>query len=324
MHPEPTTAGGDHLVLTEYLFHTYGWRSMSELRFDGRAVIVTGAGRGVGRSHALLLASRGARVVVADLGGELDGSGSSSEPADQVVKEIGSAGGEAVACYASVADEAGAASIVQTALDAFGRLDAVINNAGISDPGVFDTVPVEQFRRMLDVHYLGTVLVLRAAWPHLRAAGDGRVVNTCSEALAGIHGQVTSYGGAKGAVLALTLCLAAESKKDGILVNAVTPRAATRLSDPSVLGKVFDVSEEEAKSMIAPFAPELVSPAAAYLAHQSCQLNGVVLVAGGGQVQRMAVMANTGISEDGLMPEHIAANLDTVTDMTSAQVLAWL
>jgi NAD(P)-dependent dehydrogenase (short-subunit alcohol dehydrogenase family) len=297
---------------------------MKELRFDGRAVIVTGAGRGVGRNHALLLAARGARVVVADLGGELDGRGSSSDPADQVVKEIESAGGEAVACYASVAEEAGAAAIVQTALDAFGRLDAVINNAGISDPGLFETLPTEQFRRMLDVHYLGTVSVLKAAWPHLRASGDGRVVNTCSEALAGIHGKVTSYGAAKGAVLALTLCLAAESRKDGILVNAVAPRAATRLSAPSVLGDVFEVSEEEAQAMIAPFAPELVSPVAAYLAHQDCQLNGAVLVAGGGQVQRMAIMENAGISRDGLTPEDIATNLDTVTDMTSAQVLAWL
>src|SRR5262249_6977619 len=162
---------------------------MRELRFDGRSVIVTGAGRGVGRCHALLLASRGARVVVADLGGKLDGSGSSSEPADQVVKEIKSAGGEAVACYASVADEAGAASIVNTALEAFGCLDVVINNAGISDPGLFADLSLAHFRRMLDVHYLGTVYVLKAAWPHLRAAGNGRVVNTCSEATGGIHGK---------------------------------------------------------------------------------------------------------------------------------------
>src|SRR5215475_896802 len=136
---------------------------MAELRFDGRSVIVTGAGRGLGRCHALLLASRGAKVVVADFGGQLDGSGSSAEPAALVVKEIEAAGGEAVACHASVADEAGAASIVQTALDAFGRLDAVINNAGISDPTPFEDIPLEQFRQMLDVHYLGTVHVLKAA-----------------------------------------------------------------------------------------------------------------------------------------------------------------
>jgi NAD(P)-dependent dehydrogenase (short-subunit alcohol dehydrogenase family) len=297
---------------------------MNELRFDGRSVIVTGAGRGVGRSHALLLASRGARVVVADHGGQLDGTGSSSGPADQVVKEIQASGGEAVACYASVADRAGAAAIVETALDAFGRLDAVVNNAGISDPGPFESVPVEQFQRMLEVHYLGTVFMIKAAWPHLHAGGSGRVVNTCSEALAGIHGMVTSYGPAKGAVLALTLCLAAESRNHGIHVNAITPRAATRLSAPSVLREVFSVSDEEAKAMIAPFPPELVSPAAAFLAHESCQLNGVVLVAGGGQVQRMAIMENPGITVSDLTLEDVASSVDALTDMSGAQVLAWL
>jgi NAD(P)-dependent dehydrogenase (short-subunit alcohol dehydrogenase family) len=296
---------------------------MDELRFDGRSVIVTGAGRGIGRSHALLLASRGARVVVADLGGELDGTGSSTDPADQVAKEIEAAGGEAVTCFASVADEAGAASIVQTAVDAFGRLDAVINNAGISAPDSFEDLSLANFRAMLDVHYLGSVYVLRAAWPHLRAAGHGRVVNTCSEATGGIHGQVTSYGAAKGAVLGLTFCLAAESKKDGICVNAIAPRAATRLSDPSVLGKVFDVSEEEATAMIAPFAAEQVAPVAAFLAHESCQLNGVVLAAGGGQAQRLALVENAGVTVEGLTPEDVATHLGPLTDMAGAQLLAW-
>jgi NAD(P)-dependent dehydrogenase (short-subunit alcohol dehydrogenase family) len=297
---------------------------MNELRFDGRTVIITGAGRGVGRSHALLLAARGARVVVADYGGELDGRGKSAEPAAQVVKEIQAAGGEAVACNASVADEAGAATIVQTAIDAFGRLDVVINNAGISDPGWFDDLSLEQFRRMLDVHYLGTVYVLKAAWPHMRAAGYGRVVNTCSEAMGGIHPLVTSYGAAKGAVLGLTRTLACEGEKDGILVNAIAPRANTRLSDPAVLSQVFDVSMDDAKAMIEPFAPELVSPAAAFLAHESCDLNGVVLVAGGGQVQRLALMASPGITREDLTPEDVATNAETIADLSGAQLLAGL
>ena len=297
---------------------------MSELRFDGRAVIVTGAGRGVGRCHALLLAARGARVVVADYGGELDGRGSSAEPAAQVVAEIAAAGGEAVACNASVADEAGAATIVQTALDTFGRIDVVINNAGISDPGWFDDLSLEQFRRMLDVHYLGTVYVLKAAWPHMRAAGYGRIVNTCSEAMGGIHPLMTSYGAAKGAVLGLTRTLSCESEKDGIRVNALAPRANTRLSDPAVLSQVFDVSMDDAKAMIAPFAPELVSPAAAFLAHETCELNGVVLVAGGGQVQRLALMASPGITREHLTPEDVAANAETIADLSGAQLLAGL
>lgn len=123
---------------------------MSQLRFDGKSVIVTGAGRGVGRGHALLLASRGARVVVADIGGQLDGSGSSAEPAEQVVEEIEAAGGEAVACHSSIAEEEGAAAIVSTALDTFGGLDVVINNAGIHDPGAFTDLSLENFQRMLD------------------------------------------------------------------------------------------------------------------------------------------------------------------------------
>ena len=177
---------------------------MSELRFDGRSAIVTGAGRGVGRAHAMLLAERGAKVVVADLGGKLDGSGSSSAPADEVVQEIQAAGGEAVACAASVADEAGAASIVQTALDTFGGIDIVVNNAGIAEPDWFEDLSIERFRRMVDVHYMGTVNVTFAAWPHMVKAGYGRIVNTCSEAMLGMSPKNTSYGGAKGGVFGFT------------------------------------------------------------------------------------------------------------------------
>jgi hypothetical protein len=172
-------------------------KDVDELRFDGRTAIVTGAGRGVGRAHALLLAARGAKVVVADLGGQLDGSGSSAEPAEQVVKEIIGAGGEAVSCHASVADEAGAASIVRLATGAFGRIDIVVNNAGIADPDRFEDLSPERFRRMVDVHYLGTVYVASSAWPHMMAAGYGRIVNTTSEAALGFVPKATSYGGAK-------------------------------------------------------------------------------------------------------------------------------
>ena len=196
---------------------------MSELRFDGRSVIVTGAGRGVGRAHAMLLAARGAKVVVADLGGKLDGSGSSSAPADEVVKEIQAAGGEAVACAASVADEAGAASIVQTALDAFGSIDVVVNNAGIAEPDWFEDLSIERFRRMVEVHYMGTVNVTFAAWPHMVKAGYGRIVNTCSEAMLGMSPKNTSYGGAKGGVFGFTRNLALDAARVGLRVNAVAP-----------------------------------------------------------------------------------------------------
>lgn len=295
---------------------------MSKLRFDGKSVIVTGAGRGVGRGHALLLASRGARVVVADIGGALDGSGSSAEPAEQVVNEIKAAGGDAVACHASIAEEKGAAAIVNTALDAFGGLDVVINNAGIHDPGAFSDLPLENFRRMLDVHYLGVVYVLKAAWPHLKKSGSGRVVNTCSEGMAGMHPNVSSYGAAKGSVMGLTLCLSTECEKDGIRVNAVAPRAATRLADLDTLVEAYNITMEQAKAIMAPFTPEAVAPVAAYLAHQSCELNGVVLATGGGQVQRLALMASEGVKIDGLTVEDVVANIDAVTDLSAAHILA--
>jgi NAD(P)-dependent dehydrogenase (short-subunit alcohol dehydrogenase family) len=293
---------------------------MSELRFDGRTVIVTGAGRGVGRCHAQLFASRGAKVVVADLGSELNGSGSSHDPADQVVKEIEAAGGEAVACYADVSDEAGAASIVQTALDTFGGVDVVVNNAGIADPlDTFENLSTRDFRRMIEIHYLGTVYVTKAAWPHLMAAGYGRVVNTSSEAAIGTVPKNTCYGSAKAAIYGFTRTLALDGPKHGILVNAVAPRANTRMATPEILSHVYDAPKEMFESL--PFPAEAVSPAAVYLAHESCKLNGEVLVSGGGQVLRIAILETQGITSDALTPEVVAENIDNVLDMGDAQLV---
>jgi NAD(P)-dependent dehydrogenase (short-subunit alcohol dehydrogenase family) len=293
---------------------------MDELRFDGRSAIVTGAGRGVGRCHALLLASRGAKVVVADLGGALAGGGSSPQPAQEVVKEIEAAGGEAVACHASVCEEAGAASIVQTAVDAFGRLDIVVNNAGIAEPDWFEDISLERFRRMIDVHLLGTAYVTAAAWPHLVEAGYGRIVNTTSEGALGTVPKATAYGAAKGGILSFTRELALEAPRHGIRVNAVAPRAQTRLSAPEVMAKTYDVPVDAipAEAMDV-FKPELVSPAAIYLAHDSCELNGEVLISGGGQVMHLAFVVNEGITFDGITPEHIAENLAAVLDLSAAQ-----
>jgi NAD(P)-dependent dehydrogenase (short-subunit alcohol dehydrogenase family) len=295
---------------------------MDELRFDGRVVVVTGAGRGIGRSHALLLASKGGRVVVADVGGGIDGAGSSPGPADDVVAEIRAAGGEAVASYASVADEAGAASIVDRALEAFGRLDAVVNNAGIHDPGLFASLSVEQFRAMLDVHFFGTLFVTRAAWPHFVRAGYGRVVNTASEAMLGGIPELTSYGAAKGAVFGLTRNLATEGAAHGIRVNALAPRAFTRMSASSsdALASMLSMSREDMDQINASMPPELCAPAAAFLAHEACLLNGEVLQIGMGGVARLAVVHTQGIAKDPLTAEDIAENLDTILDVAGAHV----
>jgi len=293
---------------------------MEQLRFDGRSAIVTGAGRGVGRAHALLLASRGAKVVVADIGGSLAGTGSDAGPAHEVVAEIEAAGGQAVACHASVAEETGAASIVQTALDAFGSVDIVVNNAGIADPDWFEDISSERIRRMIDVHYLGSVYVAQAAWRHMAAAGYGRIVNTCSEAMLGMVPKAVPYGAAKGAVLSFTREAALEGARLGIRVNAVAPRADTRLSGPAIMAKTYDVAEEMFAdgSIMAQFKPELVSPAMAYLAHESCSMSGEVLISGGGQVMRLGLFVNEGITSEDLTPEVVALSVDRLMDMTGA------
>lgn len=295
---------------------------MSQLRFDDRVVIVTGAGRGIGRSHALLLASKGARVVVADVGGGIDGSGSSRAPADDVVHEIEANGGQAVATYASVADEEAAASIVDTAMQTYGRVDALVNNAGIHDPGRFESLSVEQFRTMLEVHFFGTLFVTRAAWPHFVARGYGRVVNTASEAMLGGIPELTSYGSAKGAVFGLTRNLATEGTSHGIRVNAIAPRAHTRMSEShsEALASVMGLPREAMDEINASMPPELCAPAAAFLAHESCPLNGEVLQVGMGGVARLAVVHTQGISKDDLTAEDIAENLDTIMDVNDARV----
>lgn len=293
---------------------------MDELRYDGRAVVVTGAGRGVGRAHALLLAARGARVVVADLGAELDGAGFSTGPAEDVVREIRELGGDAVVCHASVAVEDGARAIVTTALDSFGRLDAIVNNAGISDPAPFTELTLAQYRNMLDVHFFGSLFVIRAAWPHFVRAGYGRVVNTVSEAMLGGFPEMTSYGSAKGAVLALTRTLSTEGVKHGIRVNALAPRAHTRMSgsQTDMIAEMLSITAEQVAQINAAMPAEFCAPAAAYLAHESCALTGEILQIGMGGVARIAIVTAAGINRSTLTPEDIAENLPAVMDITGA------
>jgi len=295
---------------------------MTDLRFDGRVVVVTGAGRGLGRCHALLLAAKGARVVVADFGVDVDGSGSSRAPAEDVVREIKENGGDAVACCASVAEERGAASIVATAVESFGRLDAVVNNAGIHDPGMFETLSIAQFRTMLDVHFFGTLLVTRAAWPHFIRAGYGRVVNTVSEAMLGGIPELSSYGAAKAAVFGLTRNLATEGVAHGIRVNAIAPRAYTRMSasHSQALSSLLSMPEEVMDQINASMPPEMCAPAAAFLTHESCPLNGEVLQIGMGSVARIAVVYTQGLAKSPLTAEDIAQNIETIMDTGDLRV----
>lgn len=296
---------------------------MSELRFDGLTAVITGAGRGFGRCHAMLLASRGANVVIADNGCQADGTGSSPEPVQQVAKEIDAAGGTVVPVFASVTEEAGTNEIVAAALDNFGGIDILVNNAGIVDPLLFDDLTMEKFRRMVEVHYLGTVQMTMAAWPHLKKAAQPAVVNTASEAVLGNIPKCVSYAGAKGGVFAFTRMLAFERPLSGIRVNAVAPRGTTRMSDPPMLSWVYDAPEENFAHMCTDvLKPEYVSPAVAYLAHNSCELNGETLVCGGGSVMRIAVLETKGAVTEAITPEFIAENIDTVMDTTDGYVIA--
>jgi NAD(P)-dependent dehydrogenase (short-subunit alcohol dehydrogenase family) len=287
------------------------------LKFDGRTAIVTGAGRGMGRTHALLLASRGANVVVNDLGGAMDGTGADAGPAQQVVDEITAAGGSAVADTASVADEAGARRIVDTAIERFGGVDIVVNNAGILTPHTFPDTGADDVERNLSVHLMGAFHVTRAAWPHLRTSTAGRVVMTTSCALFGSPFLV-AYGSAKGGLLGLARNLAGAGAEEGIKVNLIAPYAKTRMADPDI-----DVNADartdvepapEEDNVFDRLLPENVSSVVAYLAHESCELNGEVLACGGGRVARIFLAETQGYGKADLTPEDVAGNIARICD----------
>lgn len=278
------------------------------LRFDGRVALVTGAGRGLGRSHAVYLASRGAAVVVNDLGSALDGGGTDKEPANQVVNAITKAGGRAIASFESVTD--GAQHIVQRALDAFGRLDIVVNNAGILKETEFGPNVLAIFKRHMEVHFFGTVAVTEAAWPHLIASGCGRVVNTTSPTLMGFPGY-TPYVAAKGAILAFTRNLAFEAAPLGIKVNAIAPSAASRMAEG------VNIAESFKEFIRAKMPAEIVSPVVAYLAHESCAVTGETLKTESGAVQRLVTGLNRGIMDEKLTPEIVAAHITEIMDSST-------
>ncbi|HCP00659.1 MAG TPA: short-chain dehydrogenase, partial [Rhodospirillaceae bacterium] len=240
------------------------------INFKGRVAVVTGAGNGLGKNYALTLASRGARVVVNDLGGAIDGSGHSGKPADAVVEEIRAAGGEAVANYDTVAEPKGAANIVQSALDTFGQIDIVINNAGIVRDKTFHKMSLEDYEFVARVHYLGSVYVTHAAYPHMRKANYGRVLMVSSNSgLYGNFGQ-TNYSAAKMAVVGFMNTLKLEGARNNILINALAPLAATRIAEPS---GIFDVYDPELVTT------DAVAAMVAYLVSENCTDSGNIIAA---------------------------------------------
>jgi NAD(P)-dependent dehydrogenase (short-subunit alcohol dehydrogenase family) len=273
--------------------------------YDGKVVIITGAGGGLGRQHALLLASRGALVVINDLGGAIDGSGSDKGAAEHVVDEIKAAGGEAVADTNSVATPEGGAAIVQTAIDAYGKVDVVINNAGILRDKSFHNMTPELLNPVLDVHLKGAFYVTQPAWLVMREQGYGRIISTSSAAgVFGNFGQ-TNYGAAKMGLVGFTRVLAAEGAKYNIKANAIAPLALTRMTE-NLMGGAFGDK----------LAPGLVSPLVAYLAHEDCPVSGQLFSVGGGRVAHVFIAETQGYFKEDLALEDVRDNWGTITDQS--------
>ncbi len=277
----------------------------ADLGFDGQVVIVTGGGGGLGREHALEFARRGARVVVNDLGGAVDGSGGSQTAAEAVVAEIEGLGGEAVANADSVATAEGGEAIVQSAIDAFGQIDVVVNNAGILRDKTFHNMTDELLNPVMDVHLKGAFYVSRPAWVHFREQKSGRVINTSSNAgILGNFGQ-TNYGAAKMGLVGFTRVLAAEGAKYNIKANAIAPVAKTRMTE-ELLGGMADQLD-----------PKLVTPLVIYLAHEACDVSGHVYSAAGGTVARFFIGLTQGVHRGAdITAETVRDDWDAINDET--------
>jgi NAD(P)-dependent dehydrogenase (short-subunit alcohol dehydrogenase family) len=275
--------------------------SAAELGFDGKVAIITGAGGGLGRQHALLLASRGALVVVNDLGGALDGSGSDKGAAQKVVDEIVDLGGVAVADTNSVSTPEGGAAIVKSAVDAYGRVDIVINNAGILRDKSFHNLTPDLMNPVFDVHLKGAFHVTQPAFVLMREQGYGRIISTSSAAgVFGNFGQA-NYGAAKMGLVGFMRVLAVEGAKYNIKANAIAPLALTRMTESLFSG-----------AMAEKLQPELISPIVAFLAHEDCPVSGEVYSVGGGRVARVFIGETPGYFNTNLTMEDVRNNFDQI------------
>jgi len=289
---------------------------MNELRFDGQVAIVTGAGGqapSLGRTHALFLASRGAKVVVNDLGTGPDGRGILRSNAEAVVEEIRQAGGEAVADVNSVADPEGAAAIVKTALDAFGAIHILVNNAGVAHLANFDELTDSDVRKMTDVHLMGPIWMCRAVWPHMEKQGYGRIINVGSAAMYGIAGSAI-YGAAKAGAYSFSKGLSVQGESCGIKINTLLPRAGT------VAITHLQTSTERTDAIMQQRA-ELVAPIVGLLAHRECPCTGKGIEAGGGRAWEVVFAVTQGYQQDDLDLETLAAHWDDVVDRDGLEVM---
>ncbi|OCB63757.1 short-chain dehydrogenase [Mycobacterium malmoense] len=293
----------------------------TELRFDDQVAVITGAGGGLGRQYAVLLASRGARVVVNDTGGSVTGTGSDAQAANAVAEEIRGQGGEAVADMHSVTSPQGGEAIIDTALRTWGRVDILINNAGIVGDAPFEDMAPERFEPLLDVHLRGAFHVTRPAWRAMRAQRYGRVLNTCSAA--GILGaeRMSNYGAAKTGLLGLTRVLAAEGAERGIKVNAIAPIAHTRMLGQSLAaaGRRDDPAEQAVLDglvgrYLQRLDPARMAPVAAFLTHRDCPVSGEVYTVGAGHVARFFVGRTRGFYDPLLSIEKVRDHLDEIRD----------
>ena len=276
---------------------------MTVARFDDRVAVVTGAGRGLGCAYARLLAERGAKVVVNDHGGGLDGDGADAGPAEQVADAIRAAGGEAVASTASVATRDGADAIIATALDHYGGIDILIHNAGNVRRASLKEMSYEDFDAVLDVHLRGAFNVVRQAFPVMCEAGYGRIVLTSS--IGGLYGNhnVANYAAAKAGVIGLSNVAALEGAADGVMCNVIVPAAVTRMAAG------IDTSAYP------PMGAELVAPVVGWLAHESCSVSGELFIALAGRVARAVIAESPGVSRPSWTVEDVGEHLGAIRNI---------
>jgi NAD(P)-dependent dehydrogenase (short-subunit alcohol dehydrogenase family) len=291
------------------------------MRFDDQVAVITGAGGGLGKQYALLLASRGARVVVNDTGGSVTGAGGNTDAATTTAEEIRRLGGEAISDTHSVSSPEGGQAIIDTARQAWGRVDIVINNAGIVRDAPFENVTPDRLEPLLDVHLRGAFHVTRPAWKAMREQHYGRILNTCSAA--GLLGaeRMSNYGAAKTGLVGLTRVLAAEGADRNIKVNAIAPIAYTRMLAHSVDGAPHQddaaaqaILDDLVAQYLQKLDPALVAPVAAFLTHRDCPVSGEIYTVGAGHVARFFIGRTKGFFSPELSIEHVRDHLDEIRD----------